>query len=459
MNIADLSYNLSIGGGSVLNTPKQSVENRGAFWSALSAACAEKPGQSNYLFSSKARRSLSDSEIAGLASKYDPGNMTGEQYEAFLGELEELGAITEEDYETMRAYNLTMTVRGYTDENGGYVTLTREEALQRFGDAGDSLGAFGGSLIRLLDNLTARSRLGAAELSEIAGRVAERRETLETAAEPGGEVHSRTVMEQINDPGGDFWMNLRQSIIENAKEKQEEAEEEEKIELLTMMLDNLTGQINPSVSAAMGLRLGLNADQSVIQAGHMPSELYAYLLTLGTKTSFEVVEDPEEKNDDRIAEVDSTGTEKLHANSEKRHDLTENDLAGLAEQYDPNNMSREEYDRFLEDMVKLGIASEDVIERIGYHGLVKISVDELMVFFESDVPNAPMMNRSPIDNDIEGWIKNRMLWKPGITRESAKRMGLTEQYNRITEEEQTLARIAQVLADVKNQRYRGLISL
>lgn len=43
------------------------------------------------------RKKLTDQEIAELADKYDPHNMTQEQYDAFLDELVEKGALTRSD--------------------------------------------------------------------------------------------------------------------------------------------------------------------------------------------------------------------------------------------------------------------------------------------------------------------------------------------------------------------------
>ena len=43
------------------------------------------------------RKKLTDQEIAELAEKYDPHNMTQDQYDAFLDELVEKGALTRSD--------------------------------------------------------------------------------------------------------------------------------------------------------------------------------------------------------------------------------------------------------------------------------------------------------------------------------------------------------------------------
>ena len=47
-----------------------------------------------------------------------------------------------------------------------------------------------------------------------------------------------------------------------------------------------------------------------------------------------------------------------------------NELAGrLAQKYDPRNMTQEEYDSFLDDLVAEGILSENQLGILGYHGI------------------------------------------------------------------------------------------
>ncbi|MDE7243511.1 MAG: hypothetical protein K2O18_05980, partial [Oscillospiraceae bacterium] len=124
----------------------------------------------------------------------------------------------------------------------------------------------------------------------------------------------------------------------------------------------------------------------------------------------------------------------------------------MAENIDPNNMTPEQYDEFLEKLVELGILSQEAIERVGYHGMFAEYGREIPITCTGPQNFTPAFQLSPVDNDIEGWIQNRLLWKPGITRESAKRDGFVPQYDRITEDEKTLSIISEILADVKRQR-------
>lgn len=411
--------NTSIGGlglesGGIFDTPKRAPEHRGGFWSALSAANAEKSGSMLFRDKSKERARLTDDDIAGLAAKYNPGEMSREEYRAFLDDLEQMGAITPEELQKMSGYFMA-------------------------GDSAQTKGSLTAGL-QHMSGVSTQELAGLNALSGIVSRI-------------DGVINGMSLLEQAAD--GKLWLNLRQYIIENAQEKEEQRQEDEKLELLNLMLDNMTGRNDPRVSAATGLRLGMNADQDAIKSGQLPSELYAYLATLSSQPAKELVEETEDERA-KIEAVEESAAEKLHLDSERRQNLSEDDLMNLAKKYDPNNMSRGQYDQFLEDLVRLDITTESMIERIGYRGLPANGEDEAQIPYISEVPNAPVRQQSPVDSDIEGWLKNRALWKPGISREAARRAGLGNQYEQIIQEEKTLSNIAEILADVKRQRYPGV---
>ena len=56
----------------------------------------------------------------------------------------------------------------------------------------------------------------------------------------------------------------------------------------------------------------------------------------------------------------------------ERRELTKDELkelaTRLAEKYDPSNMTQEEYDSFLDDLVDEGILSRNQLGQLGYHG-------------------------------------------------------------------------------------------
>ncbi len=53
-----------------------------------------------------------------------------------------------------------------------------------------------------------------------------------------------------------------------------------------------------------------------------------------------------------------------------RKELSKADIAELAAKYNPNKMSQEEFDAFLEDLEKRGALSRDDMGRLGYQGAV-----------------------------------------------------------------------------------------
>ncbi len=56
----------------------------------------------------------------------------------------------------------------------------------------------------------------------------------------------------------------------------------------------------------------------------------------------------------------------------ERRELTEDELNELANKYDPTNMTREEYDSFLDDLVEQGILSKNELGPLGYHGFITV---------------------------------------------------------------------------------------
>ena len=236
------------------------------------------------------------------------------------------------------------------------------------------------------------------------------------------------VMEQAKDPDGEFWVNLRRTVMED-----------ETLAMLNLMLDNLTGRNDLRVSAASGLRLSMSADQDAIKSGYLPSELHTYLLTVASKSPDDLAAEEPAEEVEKVEAAAEAAAEKLYAKSEQRQSLSAGDLADLASRYNPETMGVEEYTGFLEDIVKLGVVSEEEIKSIRSYAAA--------LPFTADILRTP----TPMDGDIESWIQNRMLWKPGITRESARRAGLSD--DPFAQEEKTLSTIAEILADVRRQRY------
>ena len=113
------------------------------------------------------RRQLSAQEIADLSDKYDPSHMSQDQYDAFLDELVEKGALTPADttwlgYHGLQRLDVDMDKmfdslaegRLYSDGRG-YVT-----SADNYIPGLDSLEEAGGDLFRWLEHMLARLSLG-----------------------------------------------------------------------------------------------------------------------------------------------------------------------------------------------------------------------------------------------------------------------------------------------------------
>ncbi|MDE7242951.1 MAG: hypothetical protein K2O18_03100, partial [Oscillospiraceae bacterium] len=317
------------------NLPKQFDSQGNAFLSLLTTALEQNP---EYIYMDH-HNVLTEEQMTELANQYDPENMDGEQYKAFLEDLVNLGAISEASREKLKGVNMSMYVSGNSGENGQWVDLTQEEAEARFGKSGDTLSSAGNNLQKLLQAL--KTKLPQKEeldaLSEITDTISAMRQKLGLGSLP--ESGPKSLMEQAKDINSELWINLRRGIIENAREKDELRKEEEKIKLLGAIIDNATGRNDPRVSAAVGVKLGMNADQEIFKAGYMPSELHTYLLSLsGGKTTFEMVEDEEEREDGKVTGVEGAASDKLHT----AHKLPDDKLLDMAENFDPNNMPPEQ---------------------------------------------------------------------------------------------------------------------
>ena len=81
----------------------------------------------------------SDAEIAVLRNKYDPRNMSGEEYDAFLDDLADMGVISQEEKRRMGYKGLVIV--SYLDENGETVIAPRIRVGKSFETACAALPA------------------------------------------------------------------------------------------------------------------------------------------------------------------------------------------------------------------------------------------------------------------------------------------------------------------------------
>ena len=281
---------------------------------------------------SKERVPMTNDQVTELAKKYDPTNMTQEQYQEFLDDLVSMGRISEMEKEIMD-YHAGLLPIGYVDEDGDYITtskayghsvdLSRAELDFLSYSHGNIRLGFGGDLRRSLQTLNQCTYARAVStnhdadadrrLAKSTQLVEERLKVMTTVvenimkrrgelgltsgkAEASEQTEKPGLMERATEPGGAFWLDLRNTIIESAREKQERAAEDAKIELLDLILESMTGDEDSRREAAA-------------------------------------------------------------------------DIADLAAKYDPSNMTREQYQDFLQDLEELGAITADDHTRMGNYCL------------------------------------------------------------------------------------------
>ena len=143
------------------------------FGDALQSAyrSGTSPAQDTYAASPAARTKLSGPDLAGLSGRYDPHDMTQEQYDAFLDELVEKGALTREDVSWLGYHGIIRLPIDVDPETGkptggfnGWAYVTSLDGSGSPIRPIQSLTDADGDLFRWLDAMLARQdqRIGAA---------------------------------------------------------------------------------------------------------------------------------------------------------------------------------------------------------------------------------------------------------------------------------------------------------
>lgn len=151
--------------------------------------------QQDFLYAGSTQRAaLSDTEIAALANRYDPHGMSREEYDAFLDDLQDMGAISKYEKRLM-GYNGTMEL-GYVHADG--------------------------------------------LLNDVSG-ILERMEALQKA--PSGEDRERTeLIRQLADPDSDFYAGILQTLQRKMEEREDQEREQAIIDALGGILDAMSGK-------------------------------------------------------------------------------------------------------------------------------------------------------------------------------------------------------------------------
>ena len=80
-------------------------------------------------------------------------------------------------------------------------------------------------------------------------------------------------------------------------------------------------------------------------------------------------------NDTLMDAIDSGKNDVRDPESAARKKLTDQELAELADKYDPRNMTQDQYDAFLDELVEKGVLTRGDTTWLGHHGLVRLDID------------------------------------------------------------------------------------
>lgn len=120
-----------------------------------------------------------------------------------------------------------------------------------------------------------------------------------------------------------------------------------------------------------------------------------------------------QKSEENIAEIQKTREEGYP----ERVELSKEDLKELAERFDPNHMSQEEYDEFIDFLLDKGYLRQEETLRIGYHGVVCFrSQSEMSACYITDAKDAlPYigvgLSLTDLNGDVLAKCRLSTLWK------------------------------------------------
>lgn len=225
---------------------------------------------------------------------------------------------------------------------------------------------------------------------------------------------------QLADPESDFYRETHLAMRQKVRENDERRKEDAVIDALTAILDNMARssrvRAGQDVERA-GVKLGLQEDEPDELEEGIPwdpmktAEMQAFAAVLADRGAFRLTESEGE-----------TEAEKVRESGERRV-LSEEEIAELARQYDPHDMSHEEYRALLDTLVKAGALSQEDLSRLGYKGTA-VPLSSNTYYFRSAVveedanlgisygwlPSFQM----PLDRDVMGWLEERMEWTVGV---------------------------------------------
>ena len=112
-----------------------------------------------------------------------------------------------------------------------------------------------------------------------------------------------------------------------------------------------------------------------------------------------------------------------------RRELTEAEIGELAETYDPGNMTQEEYDALLEELVEKGVLKKSEMTCLGYRGMLAVALGQVdpdsvhdIESWRNSLKMAIRSNELPVDvssldnfgGNALSMVKSKARWEPAI---------------------------------------------
>ena len=223
---------------------------------------AAKRAEDKLYAGSETRAVLTDTEIAVLRNKYDVRNMSDEQYDAFLDDLEDMGVISQWEKELL-GYNGNVVV-AYEDENGetvysdpGFWAAVLPEGSSR--PAFRREEADGDLLKWVSDRLSFWKPVGATEeqrkaqqqdleLFEVLSGVLSRMtgtQPVKAQQSDASEDEEPDIIDQIKDPDSAFYQDMYQRLKLQLELSEEQKKEQAIIDTLDAILEGMRSSDRP----------------------------------------------------------------------------------------------------------------------------------------------------------------------------------------------------------------------
>ncbi len=207
---------------------------------------------------STARAALSDTEIAALANKYDVHNMSGETFDAFLDDLENMGALSRMEKDQL-GYHGKVTV-GYlrngkleeSSTSGMWAAPNVPGGSEKLFDRQDANGDISRWINDRIqwergyssDPVQRKTEEDYEELHRVLAKIINRMGAQQKNS--AGEAEKKELVRQLADRNSDFYTNMRTNLKAQVDKNKEDEEQQAIVDALGAVLDALSGKTDVS---------------------------------------------------------------------------------------------------------------------------------------------------------------------------------------------------------------------